>query len=67
MCVQFAGLILNMSENIEISINFTIIVSHKAIHFSGCTNNKDQDQDHQDKDHLQGQIQDLVKGVPQIF
>ena len=36
LCVQ----LLNMSENIEMSINFSINVSHMAIHFNGCTNNR---------------------------
>ena len=34
LCVHFAGLILNMSGNIEISINFNISVYHMEIQFN---------------------------------
>ena len=40
LCVQFPGLILNISENIEPSIYFNVNVSHTSIHFKGCSNNK---------------------------
>ena len=35
LCLQFAGLTLNMSENIEISINFSINLSHSQFTLMG--------------------------------
>ena len=44
LCVQFAGLVLNMSENIEISTNFNINVSHRQFDLMDVPTT--------DKDHL---------------
>ena len=40
LCVQFACLILIISENIEISINPNINVSHMATDFNVCIINR---------------------------